>query len=283
MDGILVIDKPKGPTSFDVIRKVRKLAKTKKVGHAGTLDPLASGLLIVCLGRYTKLIPLLMDGSKVYETVVTLGITTTTDDAEGEIIKQTNVSCSLEQIKDALGEFRGPIKQRPPIHSAIKIDGQKAYTLARNNKAVTLAEREVEIFTLSLNNWSPPDLTLTIHCSKGTYIRSIARDLGEKLSVGGYAKEIRRLQSGGFNVKDALSFHDLSDEMIERNLITDCGRFLGIETIQISEEDKAHATCGRKLSSHINFNSDMALATYNNMPIAILAKESNTILLKRVI
>lgn len=278
-----MVDKPVGPSSFDVIRKIRKLSGIKKIGHAGTLDPLASGLLVICFGRYTKLAGLLTDDNKIYEAEVLLGITTSTDDAEGEVIDQKRVDVTEEMIKEALQAFVGRIEQRPPHFSAIKIDGQRSYKLARENRPVELKPRAINIFSLELNAVDLPRLSLTAHCSKGTYIRSLARDIGSTLGCGAHASNIRRISSGGFLVNQALDLDALSYEKIKGSLLFGKNALAQIEQVEISEHDREHIIHGRPFLSPIQFLGDVALATCQEHIVAIMRKENDRPMVARVI
>lgn len=221
MEGILLIDKPCGPSSFSVVAKVRKLSGVKRVGHAGTLDPLASGLLVLCVGRsYTKLASSLTACDKTYESLICLGVSTTTDDAEGKIVQECSTAAvTNQQVLQALEKFRGLIVQTPPQFSAIKIGGRRAYEMARKNTNFVIPAREVTIFELTVIDIDIPRVRLRIHCSKGTYIRSLARDLGAALGVGGFAQEIRRIASGTLSLSDAIKFEHLNQETLTKHLL----------------------------------------------------------------
>ncbi len=214
MDGILNINKPRGLTSHDVVDRVRRLARQRRVGHAGTLDPLATGVLLVCLGSATRLAEFLMDSPKHYRAHVRLGITTDTYDAEGAIVSQRPVEVGREEIERALERFRGPILQVPPMFSALKRDGRPLYRLARRGEAVERTPRPVEIYRLDVVDWSPPDLVLEVLCSPGTYIRSLAHDLGEALGCGAYLAGLTRLASGDFRLEDAVDLDALTRERL---------------------------------------------------------------------
>lgn len=222
---IILIDKPAGWTSFDVVAKIRgrirrsyldrgeKPTKRQlKVGHAGTLDPFATGLLVILLGDGTKKAGEFLKLDKVYEAEIVLGATSTTGDPEGEItITPQNPSfqaLSLEKVKDVMAGFTGEIRQRPPIFSAIKINGQRAYKLARDGKEVEVPERIVTVHSLELLGYNYPSLKIRTHVGSGTYIRSLAVDIGETLGVGAYCKDLRRVSVGDWDVKDAVSVDD---------------------------------------------------------------------------
>ncbi len=205
VDGWLIIDKPAGITSTGVVNKIKWLFKAKKAGHAGTLDPDATGLLAVAFGEATKTIPYIMDGLKTYNFVVTLGASTTTDDAEGDIIESRAQRPSDDDIRMALPDFTGLITQTPPKFSAVKIDGERAYTVARRGDDVTLASRALFVNKLEfVTRISVDEVELTMQCGKGGYVRSIARDLGETLDCLGHIKWLRRLDTGPFDLDQSV-------------------------------------------------------------------------------
>jgi tRNA pseudouridine55 synthase len=208
--GILNIDKPAGMTSHDVVLHVRRLTGQRRVGHAGTLDPMATGVLLLCLGGATRVAEYLMAGRKEYQAVVHLGVATDTYDAEGTITGSVgSLHLRREQIVEALAAFRGTIQQVPPPYSAIRQEGRRLYELARRGIQVETPARPVEIHALELVAWDSPYLTLKIICSPGTYIRSLAHDLGRMLNAGGHLADLRRLASGSWHVQDAVKLDDL--------------------------------------------------------------------------
>ncbi|MFK7744355.1 MAG: tRNA pseudouridine(55) synthase TruB [Roseobacter sp.] len=210
ISGWLVVDKPAGLTSTAVVNKVRWALDAKKAGHAGTLDPEATGVLAVALGEATKTVPYITDALKAYEFTVRLGQSTNTDDAEGEIIDQSDVRPSDDDIKAALGPFVGDIDQVPPQFSAVKIDGERAYKRARDGETMEIAARPLYVDSLLLIDRPDVDhVTLEMICGKGGYVRSIARDLGAALGCFGHVRELRRIWSGPFNVQDGLSLEDI--------------------------------------------------------------------------
>jgi tRNA pseudouridine55 synthase len=202
--GLIIVDKPVGPTSHNVVSLVRKGTKIRKVGHAGTLDPRASGVLVLCLGAATRLSEYLSTSTKTYEAVVRFGSATRTYDAEGEITRQTGVSPRLREIEAVLPSFLGEIDQVPPPFSAIKIRGKKAYEMARNGHEPDLSPRKVTIHRLEVLAYDAPDLALRVECSAGTYIRSLAHDLGVRLASGAHLAGLRRSKAGPFNLEDAI-------------------------------------------------------------------------------
>ncbi|MFO7320785.1 MAG: tRNA pseudouridine(55) synthase TruB [Chloroflexota bacterium] len=210
--GFLNIDKPVGMTSHDVVGHARRVFRMKKIGHAGTLDPLASGVLVLCVGGATRLSDYVMHSTKRYRAHVRLGAVTDTYDAEGEVTPVADPGgITTEAIERALDAFRGEIDQLPPMYSAIKQGGRKLYELARAGQTVERQPRRVTIHALDLCEWTPPDLTLDVTCSAGTYIRSLAHDLGQSLGVGGYLTALVRTASGSFRLEDSISLSALSE------------------------------------------------------------------------
>lgn len=208
---VVLIDKPRTWTSFDVIRRMRKITGVKKVGHAGTLDPLATGLLIVCTGRFTKKINEYMAQVKEYTGTITLGATTPTFDLESEPENfLPTESINAESIIAATAQFTGVIQQHPPIHSAIKKDGQRLYTLARQGIEVKTEARQVTVYEFEIVSVDMPVVSFRILCSTGTYIRSLANDLGAALGCGGYLSSLRRTKIGDFSVEDAIDITEAS-------------------------------------------------------------------------
>ncbi|WP_370228200.1 tRNA pseudouridine(55) synthase TruB [Cognatishimia sp.] len=210
ISGWLVVDKPAGMTSTAVVNKVRWALAAKKAGHAGTLDPDATGVLAVALGEATKTVPYITDSLKAYTFTVTLGAATNTDDAEGEIIATADTRPSDDEIKAALGQFVGDIMQVPPKFSAVKIDGERAYKLAREDAEFEIAARPLWVAELVMTDREAADhVTLEMTCGKGGYVRSIARDLGEALGCLGHVRELRRIWSGPFTAEDAISVEQI--------------------------------------------------------------------------
>ncbi len=215
ISGLLNIDKPKGITSHDVVVRVRKLAGQRKVGHAGTLDPMATGVLLVCLGQATRLIEYLMAGRKQYRATIRFGVTTDTDDAEGKVTARSTLSGLTEaQLREILPTFLGEIEQNPPIFSALKKEGQPLYKRARAGQTVVVEPRRVTIHSLSWLVWQPPDLVLDVVCSSGTYVRSLARDLGEAAGTGAHLAALTRTASGNWSLVDAVSLDLLQREAV---------------------------------------------------------------------
>lgn len=211
MDGILIINKPTGMTSHDIVAKVRRLLKQRRVGHAGTLDPAASGVLPICVGHGTRVAEYLSESGKEYRATLVLGIETDTYDVEGEVTRTASVDeVELAQIEPALARLRGPLMQVPPRYSAIKIQGQAAYKRTRAGEELELEARPVEISRLEVVSWEKPILVLDIACSKGTYIRSLAFDLGRLLGCGAHLGGLVRTRSGPFSLAESVSLEELA-------------------------------------------------------------------------
>jgi tRNA pseudouridine55 synthase len=220
VDGILLVDKPKGWTSHDVVAKIRNVILTRsgqkvKVGHAGTLDPMASGLLLVLVGGYTSKAGSYLKLDKTYEAELTLGAVSSTGDSEGKITHTSDKIPSNQQIKEAVSKFIGTIKQVPPAYSAIKIKGQEAYKLARAGLQFKLEPRVVTIYDIKIKNYNYPKLNLIIYVSSGTYIRSLAQDIGSWLGVGAYLSALRRTKVGQFDIKNAIRVEQLTPNNVQ--------------------------------------------------------------------
>ena len=212
MDGILNINKPRGRTSFSIVAMVKRLSRERRVGHAGTLDPEATGVLPVCLGQGTRVVEFLVDASKTYRAQIELGVATDTYDASGKITQRGDISgISQKQLESALASFCGLIQQTPPMYSAVKYHGKPLYKWARAGITVERKSRPTKIYHLELTDWQPPVVTIEVVCGKGTYIRSLAHDLGQVLGCGANLKSLIRLRCGLFDVKDAISVSQLED------------------------------------------------------------------------
>jgi tRNA pseudouridine55 synthase len=209
LDGFLVVDKPTGWTSHDVVAKLRRAApRGTKIGHAGTLDPMATGVLVLCFGAATRLAEWATAEAKRYVAELTLGVETDTYDADGSVVAERPVDVTPEQLAAALAALRGPIEQRPPAYSAIKVAGQRLYDRARRGQPVVVESRTVEVHRLDLLRFDPPRLEIDVLCSKGTYVRSLAHDLGAALGCGAHLSALRRTASGAFALDQALPLDD---------------------------------------------------------------------------
>jgi tRNA pseudouridine55 synthase len=222
-EGVLLIDKPEGMTSHDVVDRLRRKLGMKQIGHAGTLDPNATGLMIMLVGRATKLSQYLMGLDKVYEGTICLGVATDTQDAEGQPLEEKPVPpLDIEEVRTAMQSFVGDQYQLPPMFSAKKVEGVPLYKHARKGKTIEREPRFIRVASFSLDRWESPEIDFTVHCSKGTYVRTLAHDLGQKLGCGGYLKTLRRTEIERFQIEDSLeltAFEDLPPSEIKRWLI----------------------------------------------------------------
>jgi len=214
--GILLLDKPRGLTSNAALGRAKRILGIKKAGHTGTLDPMATGLLVLCFGEATKVSGFLLDADKAYRAEATLGVTTDSEDAEGQILEERPVP-DLEKaaLETVLDRFRGPIDQVPPMHSALKHQGKRLYELARQGETVERPPRQVTIHSLELLDWTTPKLSLNVRCSKGTYIRSLVRDIGEVIGCGAHLSALRRTESAPFSLDNAITLETLNEMTAE--------------------------------------------------------------------
>jgi tRNA pseudouridine55 synthase len=242
VSGLLNIDKPKGLTSHDVVARVRKLSRQRKVGHTGTLDPLATGVLLVCLGQATRLIEYQVIQQKRYRATLRFGISTDTLDAEGRVLAQTDISNLTEaRLREVLPMFKGEIQQIPPIFSALKQAGQPLYKRARAGQAVTVEPRQVTIYELDWITWTPPDLVIDVACSSGTYIRSLARDIGEAVGTGAHLADLVRTANGDWRLEQAVSLDVLEAEADWRQYLYPSDQLVAHLPQVVLEETLAHA------------------------------------------
>ncbi|MEM0976443.1 MAG: tRNA pseudouridine(55) synthase TruB [Pseudomonadota bacterium] len=275
--GWLIIDKPSGVTSSTVVNKLRWLLNAQKAGHAGTLDPDATGLLAVAFGEATKTIPYLTDALKTYRFTIVFGAATSTDDASGEVIACSDMRPSEEAISDALGLFRGEIMQVPPQVSAVKVDGARAYDLAREGEVMDLEARPLFVETLELIAFDGAVAEVQMTCGKGGYVRSIARDLGEALGTKAHVGWLRRLQSGPFDLEGAIPFANWAEtdrewiSVLENALRPAEAAMSDFPTVQLGPDAETKVRNGNTaqvLSSDAQ-NGDIALAFANNVLVAI--------------
>lgn len=249
MKGLLLLDKPQGLTSFSAVSGIKRRAKEKRVGHTGTLDPMATGVLPVLLGRATALSSLLLDADKKYIAEIKLGITTDTDDITGEVLSQNTVNITDRQLNEVLQRFTGVISQKPPVYSAIKKDGVRLYKLAREGKNVEITEREIEIFSIKLV--SPINgegvFKIETHVSKGTYIRSLARDIGIALGCGATLYSLRRTYAGGFGIEQCTPLDDLTEDNIESYILNEEIAVSHLKEISITDKQATRFCNGGQL------------------------------------
>ena len=262
VSGLVVVDKDGGMTSHDVVARVRRLAGTRKVGHAGTLDPMATGVLVLGVNRATRLLGHLMLTEKAYHAIIRLGAATTTDDAEGELLTRASTAALTDDaIKTALAAFVGEIDQVPSAVSAIKVDGKRAYQRVRDGEDVRLAARRVTVHELVIRRIAPTgdviDVDVSVRCSSGTYIRSIARDLGEALGVGGHLTALRRTAVGGFGLDQAHTLAALTDEFALVPL-RDAAR-ASFPSVDLDASGAGDVRVGRRLTLDLGVRGPVAL------------------------
>ncbi len=209
MNGFLVVDKPAGITSHDVVDRARRILGIRKIGHLGTLDPLGVGVLVLAVGKATKAVRYFVDDDKEYTTTVRLGVTTDTQDLDGTVLEEREVNVTLDEFERALDRFRGEIEQIPPMVSAKKVGGKRLYKLHRQGIEVEREPKKVRIYEIDLRDFSPPEATFHVRCSKGTYIRTLCADIGEALGCGGAMAWLRRTKSGFFTIEDAVTLDEL--------------------------------------------------------------------------
>ncbi|WIG95887.1 tRNA pseudouridine(55) synthase TruB [Myxococcus sp. SDU36] len=249
MDGVLVIDKPTGPTSFDVVRQVRSLLRLKKVGHTGTLDPLATGVLPLCLGEATKVAGFITEGDKAYDATVRLGSETDTLDAQGQVTAQAPVpALTPALIEAALARFRGTFDQIPPMYSAVKVGGKRLYELARAGEEVERAARQVTVYELVLRDFSAERLQLSVRCSKGFFVRTLAQEVGRALGCGAHLEALRRTASGPFSLAQALPLADvpalLKEGALASRLMTMSQALVDLPEVRVSAADAKRVSHG---------------------------------------
>ncbi len=244
--GLVVVDKSPGMTSHDVVARVRRLAGTRKVGHAGTLDPMATGVLVLGVDRATRLLGHLMLTEKAYDATIRLGQSTTTDDAEGEVVETHAVDGVREDdVRAVLARFVGDIEQVPTAVSAIKVDGQRAYARVRAGEQVELKARPVTIHELTVHEVALPDVRITVRCSSGTYIRAIARDLGAALGIGGHLTALRRTAVGSFDLSRSHTLDDLADDFTLVPIAAAARASFAV--VELTEEQATDVRFGRAL------------------------------------
>ena len=271
--GYVIVDKPQGLTSTQVVTKIKHLFHAKKAGHGGTLDPLATGLLPIALGEATKTLPFVLDGKKAYRFEVKWGEARTTEDCEGDVTASSDKRPTKAEIEKALPLFTGSIQQIPPIYSAIKVKGKRAYALARQGEEVILAPREVHIEKFTLLTSSLTSATFEVVCSKGTYIRSLARDVAIKLGTYGYLTQLRRLVAGPFQEKDAI----LLDSLLQIGHNTELVKYIlplqdalaDILALEIQDIDAEKLQRGQRIPSSYKGEEKIALVSCKGIPQAL--------------
>ena len=258
MDGVLNINKPSGVTSHDVVESVRKILHERRIGHTGTLDPLATGVLVLCVGKATRIAQYLEAGEKEYRAIMRLGVTTDTLDAEGLILETKSYSPpGRQKIIDVMQGFIGPIMQRPPAYSAVKVAGVPSYKLAREGKAELLKPRPVTIYSIELTAFEDPMVSLTIRCSKGVYIRTLCAELGDALGMGAHITGLERTRSGRFSIDHAVTLDRLRTMMTagsEEQVVTPIDEALAaFPSIPLGEAEAARVLHGNQISCPSSF------------------------------
>ncbi len=280
--GFLNINKPKGMTSHDVVANVRRLTGIRQIGHTGTLDPFAEGVLPICIGKATRLIEYLED-DKAYLATVQFGSNTDTYDIDGSVTETFDKKVTRQEIEDVLDNFRGEIEQFPPIYSAIKVNGKKLYEYARNGEEVEIKPRKVTIEKLELVNFDENAQTaqLEVKCSKGTYIRSIAFDIGKKLGAGAHLSALVRTQAGRFTLDNSITLQKLVFDEVKMHLINPI-EALPLKQLEVEASDLARIKNGVAIRKENCPNNEFLLLTHENNICAIGFSEDNIISLKKV-
>jgi tRNA pseudouridine55 synthase len=271
MNGIVIIDKPAGWTSNDVVSKLRGVLRTKRIGHGGTLDPMATGVLPVFVGRATRGVEFFEHAEKTYETVLRLGITTDTEDITGTVLTQQEAFVTGEMLEDVLSRFRGEILQVPPMYSALKINGQKLYDLARKGKEVERQPRPITIHELTLLGMEADSIRLRVRCSKGTYIRTLCKDIGEALGCGGCMAALRRVQAGEYSIAEAIPLAQLIDAADPESYLRPVDTmFASIPAVTLTPNQEKRCRCGNAFS--ISMEDGIYRAYGQNGEFLMLAK-----------
>jgi tRNA pseudouridine55 synthase len=278
--GLIIVDKPVGPTSHNIVSLIRRGTKIRKVGHAGTLDPRASGVLVLCLGAATRLSEYLSTSTKSYQAVVRFGSSTRTYDADGDVVRQTGLMPRLREIQSVLPAFIGEIEQVPPPFSAIKVRGRKAYEMARAGEEVELGPRKVTIYRLDVASFDPPDLMLDVDCSAGTYIRSLAHDLGEKLSAGAHLAGLRRTRAGPFKIEEAIVLPKLEVGFLtgkwEQYVRSAADALPEFPTVSVQGEDLERIRFGHRIPAEADSHGMAKAVTPEGELVAILEAVEET-------
>ena len=271
MHGFINIDKPLGITSHDVVSRLRRITRIKRIGHAGTLDPAASGVLVVAIGQATRLIEYVQDDTrKRYKAQITLGSATDSDDATGTIIAESSIpTLTQSAIESALSQLTGNIMQVPPKVSALHVDGQRMYDLARQGKAPDLPARPVTVYDITLCGWDAHSIEIDVECGKGTYIRSIARDIGIILGTHAHLGALRRTMVGAFGINDALPLDTLTIEQVQAQLVTPLNAVSHLARVSLTDEHVRRVRNGLSITTADTTDGEVALCDTNEQLIAI--------------
>ncbi len=280
LNGWLVLDKPSGITSNKALMILKKLLKPKKIGHAGTLDPFATGILMVALGEATKTVQYAMGSTKAYEFEITWGQTRDSHDIDGAVTEESSARPTLPQLQETLKLFMGEISQIPPEYSAIKINGKRACDIMREGKSVELKARNVSIYSIELINSTPETATIRVKCSKGFYIRSLARDIAKKMGVLGFVSKLRRIESGAFKIEKAISLdyiekivHNVLTEELDKALCPIDAVLDDILVQQVTEDESKKLRFGQKLPFLKDSQTDIAVKNGNALVAICYAKD----------
>ena len=259
--GILNIDKPHGMTSMQVVRRIKRASGFKRVGHAGTLDPIATGVVPVCFGQATRVMEYLLDGAKRYSGEILLGVSTDTYDAMGEVVSETDASAiTSNQVRSALTQFQGEISQVPPMYSALKREGKRLYELARKGIEVEREPRPVSVYAIDLTGWAPPVATVNVDCGRGFYMRSLAHDVGRMLGCGGHLKSLARVKTGPFHLEESVTLEEAElcfEEGTWKDLVYNPDVALGsLRTIIAGRGARTAIRNGRPLPADVSFQPE---------------------------
>ena len=272
MNGIVIVDKPQDWTSQDVTARLRRVFQTRRIGHGGTLDPMATGVLPVFVGRGTRGVEFFEHAEKAYETILQLGIATDTEDITGEVLEKRDVHISETEFLEILSQFRGKIMQVPPMYSALKVNGQKLCDLARKGQVIERQAREIEIFELTCLEFNGDTARLRVQCSKGTYIRTLCKDIGEALGCGGCMAQLRRVQAGEYTIEEAVPLQILLEaENPEEYLRPVDSMFRNYPAVTLSDKQEKRCRNGN------SFSTTLAAGTYR-----VYSKENEFLALSRV-
>ena len=273
MFGLLNIDKPPGITSRDVVNRVQRLVKPHKAGHAGTLDPLATGVLIVAVGQATRLVEYLQRMPNTYRATFLLGRTSDTEDVDGAVVELDNPPIpDRQQVENAAWRLIGTIQQRPPAYSAVKVAGQRAYKQARRGETFELAARRVEVHSIEITRYEYPELELLVRCGSGTYVRSLGRDLAQSLGSGAVMSALRRLAIGPLDVREALAYDAITFPAICERLLPATLAIGDLPQIVVDDNEKARLSTGQTILNRFRVSGEQIAAVDSaNQPVAILA------------
>ena len=279
MNGIVNIYKPRGITSHGAVNRVRKILGIKKVGHTGTLDPDAEGVLPICIGKGTKIAGILTDSDKAYRAVIKLGIVTDTQDASGEILSKSEVNVTADEFENAVNKFVGKIMQTPPMYSALKVGGKKLCDLARQGIEVERQPREITITSIKTTDFNGITATLDVDCTKGTYIRTLCHDIGQQLGCGAIMQSLIRTKSGRFNISEAVTLEEF-EKSPEKYIISPDKMFTDLPEIFLNDEDTRKLKNGIRINTNKIEGQTYRVYSQNGEFLALSVSENNKLILK---